>query len=131
MGLPAQTGTERLAELCDRAGVPAELRDIADDSTSLLPVVQVGNRLDVARGATSSSVGGTLWATGESILRYTFGAFLVAPDTPADYFIGTEPGYVCPSVLNLAERGLDVVNVFDWTNQDRETPLNVAAHDSN
>ena len=96
VGLPAQTVTERLKELCNRAGVPGELRDIADNWTALLPVVQVGNRLDWARGAASSSVGGTLGHRGEDP-PLPLWLFLVALGQPADYFIGTKPGYVCPS----------------------------------
>ena len=57
--LPAQSVTERLEMLCDLAGVPPGLGDIAADTTALLPVVQVGNRLDAARGAAAPSVGET------------------------------------------------------------------------
>ena len=129
-GLDAQTVEERLNDLCGRASVPAELRDISPDTTTLLPVVMAGNRLDAARGAAASSVGGTLWATGDGVIRYRFGAFLVAPATAPRYLIGTAPGYTCPSALDLAEQGADVRNVYDWTNQDRETPLNAAATDA-
>ena len=127
--LPAQSVVERIAELCDRASVPAELRDLSDDSTALLAVAKVGNRLDAARGAAASSVGGTLWATGDGVIRYRYGAFLVEPGTPAAYSIGTVPGSICPSALNLAERGADVKNVYSWTTQDRDDPLSAAAED--
>jgi hypothetical protein len=127
--LPAQSITERLALLLDRAGVPAELRDLSADSTSLLAVDKAGNRLDAARGATASSVGGTLWAGGDGIIHYRFGAFLVDPATSARFAIGTVPGSICPASLNLTERGADVINVYDWTTSDRDAPLNAAALD--
>ena len=47
--LPAQTVTERLDELLDRAGVPAELRDLAADGTALLAVETAGQ--STRRGA--------------------------------------------------------------------------------
>lgn len=127
--LPAQTVTERLVELCNRASVPAELRDLAIDSTDLLLIDKMGNRLDGARGAAASSVGGTLWADGESVIHYQYGTFLVDPSAVADYRIGTAAGMICPSALNLAERGSDVRNVYDWTTSDQAAPLNAAAID--
>ena len=128
--LPAQSVTERLVEILDRAGVPAELRDLADDATALLALDKAENRLDAARDAISCSIGGTLWAAGDGTIRYQFGTFLVEPGTPAAYSIGTVPGAVCPSSLNLAEKGADVVNVYDWTTSDQDAPLNAAESDT-
>jgi hypothetical protein len=127
--LPAQSVTERLAELCSRASVPGELRDLADDSTAVLAIDTAGNRLDAARGAAACSVGGTLWAGGDGVIHYRYGAFLVEAATPALYAIGTAPGSICPSALNLAEKGADVVNVYDWTTNDRDAPLTATASD--
>jgi hypothetical protein len=129
-GLPAQSITERLIDLLDRAGVPGELRDLADDATPLLAVDKPGNRLDGARGAVASAVGGTLWAGGDGTIYYRFGTYLIDPATAPDYRIGTGPGAVCPSALDLAERGDDVVNVYDWTTSDRDAPLNASAIDA-
>ena len=50
VGLPAQSVTDRLADLLDRAGVPAELRNLADDTTGLLAVDKAGNRLERGEG---------------------------------------------------------------------------------
>ena len=107
-GLPAQSVTERITDLLDRAGVPAELRDLADDPTTILAVDAPGNRLDAARGAVASSVGGTLYAAGDGTIRYRFGSFLIAPSAPPAYSIGTVPGSVCPAALDLAEKGADM-----------------------
>jgi hypothetical protein len=126
--LPAQGVTARIAALLDRAGVPAELRDLAQNGTALLAVDQAGNRLDAARGAAASSVGGTLFAGGDGVIRYRFGTFLVTPATPARFSIGTVAGAVCPSSLNLAEKGADVVNFYDWTTSDKA--LHAAASDA-
>jgi hypothetical protein len=128
--LPAQSVTERLVELLDRAGVPAELRDLADDGTALLALEKTDNRLDAARDAVASSIGGTLWATGDGTIRYRFGTFLVPPGTLAEYAVGTVGGAVCPSSLNLAEKGSDVVNVYDWTTSDKDNPLHAAGSDT-
>lgn len=128
--LPAQSVTARLTDLLDRAGVPVELRDLADDATALLALDKVGNRLDGARGAVASSIGGTLWAGGDGTIYYRFGSFLIDPATAPGYVIGTEPGAVCPAALNLAEQGDDVVNVYDWTTSDQEAPLNASAIDA-
>ena len=113
--LPAQSVTERLDEVAGRASVPGELRDFAEDPTTLIAVDKAGNRLDAARGAAASSVGGTLWAGGDGKVHYRYGVFLVPPTTAAKYRIGTEPGAICPAVLNLTERGPDIVNVYDWS----------------
>ena len=128
-GLPAQTTTERIAQLLGRASVPAELRDLADDSTALLPVDSAGNRLDAARGAAASSVGGTIQAMGDGTIRYRFGAFMFEPQQPVALTIGTAAGAICPSSLDLTESGADVLNVYDWTTNDRDAPLNAAAID--
>ena len=64
-----------------------------------------------------------MWAGGDGVIHYRFGSFLVDPATAPAYSIGTAPGYVCPSSLNLAEKVGDVVNVYDWTTQDRDAPL--------
>ena len=127
--LVAQTVTVRLGDLCSRASVPPELRDLANDTTQLLPVSAIGNRLDGARGAAASSVGGTLWATGAGVITYRFGAFLITPQTAPRFRIGTAPGYICPSVINLAERGADVKNDYNWTTQDQDAPLTQKASD--
>ena len=127
--LPAQTVTERIAELLDRASVPPELRDLADDSTALLAVDKAGNRLDAARGAAECSVGGTILAMGDGRIRYRYGAFMYEPSRPVALKIGTVAGAVCPTVLDLAEAGDDVKNIYDWANNDRDTPLRATASD--
>lgn len=48
--LPAQTVAQRLAMLCDLAGIPAELRDIAPDATTLIALDTAGSRLDAGEG---------------------------------------------------------------------------------
>jgi hypothetical protein len=128
-GIGAQSVSDRLGELLDRAGVPAELRDIAPDLTGLLAVDKAGNRLDAARGAVSSSVGGTLYAVGDGTIRYRFGAFLYSPEIEPRFSIGTVEGSICPSVLNLSEKGADIKNSYSWTTGDRDAPLNAAADD--
>jgi hypothetical protein len=115
--LPAQSTTERLHELLDRASFPNDLRDLKDDPTSLAGVDKVGSRLDAARGATSSAVGGSLWAAGDGTIRYRHGMATVDPSEEPAYRIGTEPGFVCPSVLDIAEATAKVANVYDWTDQ--------------
>ena len=121
--LPAQSVTERIAELLGRASIPGEFRDLADDSTALLPVDKAGNRLDAARGAAASSVGGSLLAMGDGTIRYRFGAFMYEAERPLALEVGTVAGAICPSSLDLTERGDDVKNVYDWTNNDRDNPL--------
>ena len=128
--LPAQGVTERLAHLLNWAGVPPELRDLADDVTALLPVDKAGNRLDAARGAAASSVGGSLWASGSGTIVYRFGTFMYPADSAPAFAIGTGPGCICPETLDLAEKGADVVNVYDWTTSDRDAPLNAKASDA-
>jgi hypothetical protein len=116
--LPAQSTSERLGELLDRASFPRDLRDLDDDLTELAPVDKVGSRLDAARGAAASAVGGSLWAAGDGTIRYRHGTFSLDPSqTEADYQIGTAPGFVCPSVLDLIEATAKVLNVYDWANQ--------------
>jgi hypothetical protein len=117
-GLPAQSTTARLGELLDRASFPRDLRDLKDDPTSLAPVDKVGARIDAARGATSSAVGGSIWAAGDGTIRYRHGMATVDPSQEPVYRIGTAPGFVCPSVLDLIEAAARVVNVYDWANQD-------------
>jgi hypothetical protein len=116
--LPAQSTAERLDELLDRASFPKDLRDLDDDITELAPVDKVGSRLDAARGAVASAVGGSLWAAGDGTIRYRHGTFSLDPSqTDATYHIGTAPGFVCPSVLDLIENVNAVLNVYDWANQ--------------
>ena len=129
-GLAAQGVSDRITDLLARSGLPGELRDIADDPTKLLAVDQPGSRLDAARGAAASSVGGSIWATGAGTITYRFGTFEIDPSQPADYAIGTRAGFVCPAALDLTEKGSDVLNVYDWTTSDRDTPLNATATDS-
>ncbi|HEX3453131.1 MAG TPA: hypothetical protein VHS03_00785, partial [Gaiellaceae bacterium] len=75
-------------------------------------------RLDAARGAVASAVGGSLWAAGDGTIRYRHGTFSLDPSqTDATYHIGTAPGFVCPSVLDLIENVNGVLNVYDWANQ--------------
>ena len=127
--LPAQSVTERIALLLDRASVPGELRDLAADPTALLAVDKAGNRLDAARGAAGCSVGGTILAMGDGTIRYRYGAFMYEPQAPVALEVGTVEGAICPSRLDLSEAGADVVNVYDWTTSDRDAPLNAAAID--
>ena len=127
--LPAQSVTERIADLLERASVPAELRDLADDSTALLPVDKAGNRLDAARGAAASSVGGSILALGDGTIRYRFGAFMYEPQRPIALEVGTVAGAVCPTQLDLSERGDDVRNIYDWSNSNRDNPLRATATD--
>jgi hypothetical protein len=116
--LPAQSTAERLDELLDRASFPNDLRDLDDDITELAPVDKVGSRLDAARGAVASAVGGSLLAAGDGTIRYRHGTFSLDPSqTDAQYHIGTAPGFVCPSVLDLIENVNGVLNVYDWANQ--------------
>jgi hypothetical protein len=116
--LPAQSTAERLTELLDRASFPGELRDLDDDMTELAPVDKVGSRLDAARGAAASAVGGSLWAAGDGTIRYRHGTFSLDPSQlDPTYHIGTAPGFVCPSVLDLIENVAGVLNVYDWANQ--------------
>ena len=74
-------------------------------------------------------MGGSLWAAGDGTITYRTGAFMYGAGTAPAYAIGTAPGYVCPETLNLAEKGADVVNVYDWTTSDRDAPLHAAAED--
>jgi hypothetical protein len=117
-GLPAQSTSARLGELLDRASFPRDLRDIKDDPTSLAAVDKVGSRIDAARGATSSAVGGSIWAAGDGTIIYRHGTATVDPSQEPVYRIGTEAGFVCPSTLDLIEAAARVVNVYDWANQD-------------
>jgi hypothetical protein len=117
--LPMQSTTARLNELLDRASFPNDLRDLGpDDMTELAAVDKVGSRIDAARGASSSAVGGSLWAAGDGTIRYRHGTFSLDPsELDPNYRIGTAPGFVCPSVLDLIEGAAKVVNVYDWANQ--------------
>jgi hypothetical protein len=115
--LPAQSVIERLDELLDRAQFPDTMRALDPDPTRLLAIDKAGNRLDAARGAVSSAVGGTLFAVGDGTIRYEHGATNIAPDAVPDYRIGTVAGAVCPSSLSLGEASSRVINYYDWTNQ--------------
>ena len=127
--LPAQSVTERIALLLDRASVPGELRDLAEDPTALIAVDKAGNRLDAARGAAECSVGGTILAMGNGTIRYRFGAFMYEPQAPVALEVGTVEGAVCPASLDLTESGDDVVNVYDWKTADKDNPLEATAID--
>lgn len=129
--VPAQTVTARLNYLLDRAGVPAELRDLGrNDPTALLALTKAGSRLDAARGAAASSVGGSLWATGDGLIRYRYGDFMYTPQTPLAFTIGTTAGAVCPSALDLSEAAADILNVYSWTTSNQAGPLNASASDA-
>jgi hypothetical protein len=121
--LPAQSVSERLDMLLDRAAFPETMRALDPDPTRLLAVDRPGNRMDAARGAAASAVGGTLFAVGDGSIRYERGATNIAPDAVPDYQIGTIAGAVCPSALTLGEAIARVVNVYDWTTQDRDAPI--------
>jgi hypothetical protein len=128
--LPAQSVNARLAELLDRAQFPADLRDLADDPTQIAAVDKAGNRLDAARGAAASAVGGSLWAAGDGTIRYRRGTFVLDPSIEPEFRIGTAPGYVCPSRLDPAESASRVVNVYDWRSQDESVRSIASAPDS-
>jgi hypothetical protein len=128
--LPAQSVTERLTELLDRAGFPAVQRDLADDPTALAGVDKVGNRLDAARGAAASSIGGSLWAAGDGTIRYRRGTYILDPTIEPEFRIGTAEGYVCPSRLDPAVAASRVVNVYDWTSQDKSVSSTASSLDS-
>jgi hypothetical protein len=121
--LAAQSVRERLDELLDRAGFPSTMRALDVDPTRVLPIEKVGNRMDAARGAVSSSVGGTLFAVGDGMIRYEHGATNIDPSAVPAYQIGTVGGAVCPSALSLGEASKRVVNVYDWTTQESDAPL--------
>jgi hypothetical protein len=129
--LAAQSVRERLDELLDRAGFPDTMRRLDADPTRLLTIDKIGNRVDAARGAVASSVGGTLFAVGDGAIRYEHGAQNLDPGTEADYLIGTVAGAVCPSALTLGEASARVINLYDWTSQDRDAPLHTALIEPN
>jgi hypothetical protein len=121
--LGSQSVRERLDELLDRAQFPATMRALDVDATRLLAIDKAGNRIDAARGAVASSVGGTMFAVGDGTIRYEHGATNIAPDAVAAYQIGTVAGAVCPSALTLGEKSARVVNLYDWSTADRDAPL--------
>jgi hypothetical protein len=121
--LPAQSVWERLDALLNRAGFPETMRALDPDPTRLLAVDKPGHRLDAARGAVSSAIGGTLFAVGDGSIRYEHGATNIEPGTAPDYEIGTVEGAVCPSALTLGEASDRILNVYDWMTQDRDAPV--------
>jgi hypothetical protein len=124
--LPAQSVRERLDELLDRAGFPMNRRELAADPVALLAVDKAGSRLDAARGAADASTGSTLYADGDVVV-YRHGAAMLDPSEPARFSIGTVAGAVCPTALTLAEQITRVVNVYDWSNSDRDAPIRATA----
>jgi hypothetical protein len=117
--LLAQTVRERLDTLLDRAAFPATLRILDPDTTRLLAVDKAGSRLDAARGAVASSVGGTLFAVGDGTIRYEHGTTNVDPAAEPNYYVGTIAGSICPTTLTLGEKSARIVNVYDWQNADQ------------
>jgi hypothetical protein len=124
--LPAQSVRERLDALLDRAGFPGNKRVLDDDVVALLAVDKAGSRIDAARGAASSSTGGTLFARADTIV-YRHGAANLDPDAVPRFSIGTVEGAVCPGSLKLAEQISKVLNVYVWANGTDDTALTASA----
>ena len=67
------------------------------------------------------------WATGRFAIDS--GRLCTSPSAPVALEVGTVPGAICPSALDLSEAGADIVNVYDWTTADRDAPLRATASD--
>jgi hypothetical protein len=129
-GCAAQSVRERLDDLLDRAAFPENMRVFDPDATRLLAVDKAGNRIDAARGAVSSSIGGTLFAAGDGTIRYEHGTTNIPPDAEPRYRVGTVAGAVCPTALALGEQIARVVNFYDWSNANQDEAQRLRAIES-
>ena len=116
--LHATSVSGRIHDLLDRAGFPADRRDIAPDGTALMATDTPAARIDLARQACRAA-GGTLWADGSGYVRYRDRNFsLMDADTALP--IGTAAGVeAVPSSLVLVEDRSHVVNFVHHGTADK------------
>ena len=127
--LPAQSTTERIAELLGRASVPAELRDLADDSTA--SAARRFGRQPARCGPGCGCQFGRGHDSSHGRRDYPLPIRRVHVRTTATRRPDDRhrPRSDLPVGLDLTESGADVLNVYDWTTNDRDAPLNAAAID--